>query len=115
MNEVLKFIVSPAVTLFIVFLAASPFAFAVYCLMVFVKWLVGPLGAIVLYCAEVGALVLWAAWYEAKVTEAINSDAIDGPVAFGAAMEAGFLMLFAAAMVILNAFGLWRIIYRPRK
>lgn len=106
---------SPAVTLFFVVLAASPFAFAVYCLMILVKSLAGMLGAVVLYCAEVVALVLWAACYEAKVTEAINSDAIDGPVAFGSAMEAGLLMIFAAAMVILNAFGLWRIIDRQRK
>ncbi|MBY3441780.1 hypothetical protein [Rhizobium laguerreae] len=115
MTEVVKNIVGPTVVLFIVFLAASPFALAIHYFIALIKRLTGTWSAIVLYCAEVSALYGWADWYGDQVQGAIDAGVYDGPVGFGAGIAAGFVMFFAGMLAILNGIGLWRLLRRPSR
>ncbi|MBY3177588.1 hypothetical protein HFO27_23610 [Rhizobium leguminosarum] len=115
MNEITRYIVGPTVVLFIVFLAASPFAWAVHYFIALVKRLAGTTSAIILYCAEVGALYAWADWYGDQVQGAIDAGVYDGPVGFGAGIAAGFVMFFAGMLAILNGIGRWRLLRRPSR
>ncbi|CAN7372552.1 MULTISPECIES: hypothetical protein [Rhizobium] len=115
MNEIARYIVGPTVVLFIVFLAASPFAWAIHHIIALVKRLTGTTSTIILYCAEVGALYMSADWYGDQVQGAIDAGVYDGPVGFGAGITAGFVMFFAGMLAILNGIGLWRLFRRPSR
>ncbi|MGO6966615.1 hypothetical protein [Rhizobium leguminosarum] len=113
MSEIARYIVGPTVVLFIVLLAASPFAWAIHHFIALIKRLTGTTSAIALYCLEVGALYVWADWYGDQVQGAIDAGVYDGPVGFGVRIAAGFVMFFAGMLAILNGIGLWRLLRRP--
>ncbi|MBY5472924.1 hypothetical protein HFO86_22235 [Rhizobium leguminosarum] len=100
------------VVLLIVFLAASPLAWAIHHFIAFVKRLTGTTSAIILYWAEASALY-GGDWYGDQVQGAIDTGVYDGRLGFSAGIAAGFVMFFAGMLAILNGIGLWRPFLRP--